>query len=159
MSQKPQIVRQSVALFGIAYSVDGQRHLWSCQQWLYYAFFDTAINQYLTTVGGLDITQGGIIGFAAESHCRYMQALAFPDVVEVGLRVASWGIQVCVTNWQSSKRKRHMRPRPDTSCTCLWIVKLGCRLQFAGDSQSARTTYRVQRTVRQGRRTRLKSVL
>jgi acyl-CoA thioester hydrolase len=58
---------------------------------LYYAFFDTAINQYLIAEGGLDITAGKVIGFAAESHCQYMQPLAFPQVVEVGLRVGKLG--------------------------------------------------------------------
>jgi acyl-CoA thioester hydrolase len=58
---------------------------------LYYAFFDSAINQYLIAEGGLDITAGKVIGFAAESHCQYMQALAFPEVVEVGLRVGKLG--------------------------------------------------------------------
>jgi acyl-CoA thioester hydrolase len=58
---------------------------------LYYGFFDTAINQYLIAEGGLDITQGSVIGFAAESHCQYLQALAFPEVIEVGLRVGKLG--------------------------------------------------------------------
>lgn len=58
---------------------------------LYYAFFDTAINQYLITEGGLDITNGAVIGLAVETHCQFMQSLAFPDVVEVGLRVGKLG--------------------------------------------------------------------
>ena len=58
---------------------------------LYYAFFDTAINQYLIAEGGLDITASRIIGLAAETHCQFRQALAFPEVVEVGLRVGKLG--------------------------------------------------------------------
>jgi acyl-CoA thioester hydrolase len=58
---------------------------------LYYAFFDTAINQYLIAEGGLDITAGEVIAFAAESQCQYLHALAFPDVIEVGLRVGKLG--------------------------------------------------------------------
>lgn len=58
---------------------------------LYYAFFDTAINQYLIAEGGLDITASRVIGLAAETHCQFMQALAFPEVVEVGLRVGKLG--------------------------------------------------------------------
>jgi acyl-CoA thioester hydrolase len=58
---------------------------------LYYAFFDTAINQYLIAEGGLDITAGKVIAFAAESQCQYLQALAFPEVLEVGMRVGSLG--------------------------------------------------------------------
>lgn len=58
---------------------------------LYYAFFDTAINQFLITEGGLDITAGEVIAFAAESQCRYIEALTFPEVLEVGLRVGKLG--------------------------------------------------------------------
>lgn len=58
---------------------------------LYYAFFDTAINQYLIAEGGLDIATSRVIGLAAETHCQFMQALAFPEVVEVGLRVGKLG--------------------------------------------------------------------
>lgn len=58
---------------------------------LYYGFFDSAINQYLINEGGLDITHGKVIGFAAESHCQYLQPLAFPETVEVGLRVGKLG--------------------------------------------------------------------
>jgi acyl-CoA thioester hydrolase len=58
---------------------------------LYYGFFDTAINQYLITEGGLDVTGGKVIGFAAESRCQYLRALAFPEVLEIGLRVGELG--------------------------------------------------------------------
>lgn len=58
---------------------------------LYYGFFDTAINQYLIAEGELDINAGEIIGFAVESQCQYLQPLAFPEVVEVGLRVGKLG--------------------------------------------------------------------
>jgi acyl-CoA thioester hydrolase len=58
---------------------------------LYYGFFDTAINRYLIAEGGLNITADQVIGFAAESHCQYLQPLAFPEVLEVGLRVGHLG--------------------------------------------------------------------
>ncbi len=58
---------------------------------LYYAFFDTAINHYLISEGGLDIANGRVIGLAAETHCQFMRSLAFPEVVEVGLRVGRLG--------------------------------------------------------------------
>lgn len=58
---------------------------------LYYAFFDTAINQYLIAEGGLDIAAGEVIAFAVESQCQYLQSLAFPEVLEVGLRVGKLG--------------------------------------------------------------------
>jgi acyl-CoA thioester hydrolase len=58
---------------------------------LYYAFFDTVINEYLISAGGLDIHTGAIIGLAVETHCQFLQAIAFPDVIDAGLRVAHLG--------------------------------------------------------------------
>jgi acyl-CoA thioester hydrolase len=57
----------------------------------YYSFFDTVINEYLITEGGLDIAGGEVIGLCAESHCNYHGALAFPETVQAGLRVAHIG--------------------------------------------------------------------
>ena len=57
----------------------------------YYSYFDTVINEYLITEGGLDITRGDVIGLCAESHCTYQGPLAFPGTVEAGLRVAHLG--------------------------------------------------------------------
>lgn len=58
---------------------------------LYYGFFDTAINEYLIAEGGLDIDSGSVIAFAVESQCQYLKPLAFPGVIDVGLRVGKLG--------------------------------------------------------------------
>ena len=58
---------------------------------VYYSYFDTVINRYLISAGGLDIAAGSVIGVAAESHCRYHRAVSFPDDLEAGLRVAKLG--------------------------------------------------------------------
>lgn len=58
---------------------------------LYYAFFDTAINEYLIAEGGLDVKAGAVIAFAVESQCQYLRPLAFPGMIEVGLRVGKLG--------------------------------------------------------------------
>jgi acyl-CoA thioester hydrolase len=58
---------------------------------LYYAFFDTAINQYLVAEGGLDINAGAVIAYVAESQCKYLQPIAFPETIEIGLRVGKLG--------------------------------------------------------------------
>jgi acyl-CoA thioester hydrolase len=58
---------------------------------LYYAFFDTAINEYLIAEGGLDINAGAVIAFAVESQCQYLRPLAFPGAIEIGLRVGKLG--------------------------------------------------------------------
>ena len=57
----------------------------------YYSYFDTVINEYLITAGGLDIHAGEVIGLCAESHCRYHAPLAFPAAVHAGLRVSELG--------------------------------------------------------------------
>jgi acyl-CoA thioester hydrolase len=58
---------------------------------VYYALFDTIINRWLIDQGGLDIQAGGVIGVCAESHCRYREALSYPETVEAGLRVGHLG--------------------------------------------------------------------
>jgi len=57
----------------------------------YFEYFDTAVNQYLITAGGLDIHEGPVFNVAAETHCCYHFSLGFPDVVDAGLRVARLG--------------------------------------------------------------------
>jgi acyl-CoA thioester hydrolase len=58
---------------------------------VYYSYFDTVVNHYLVTAGGLDIHEGPVIGLAVESFCRFHQPLAFPDAIDAGLRVGRLG--------------------------------------------------------------------
>ncbi len=58
---------------------------------VYYSYFDTVINQYLISAGGLDIHHGETIGLCVERHCRYDQALSFPEAIDAGLRVSRLG--------------------------------------------------------------------
>ncbi|MGI8622496.1 MAG: acyl-CoA thioesterase [Solirubrobacteraceae bacterium] len=53
----------------------------------YYAYFDTVINAYLISQGGLDIHAGSVIGLCVESRCAFASPLAFPETVRAGLRV------------------------------------------------------------------------
>jgi acyl-CoA thioester hydrolase len=57
----------------------------------YYSYFDTVINTYLISEGGLDIHAGGVIGVCAESHCKYSGGFAFPETIDAGLRVEHLG--------------------------------------------------------------------
>jgi len=57
----------------------------------YYSYFDTVINTWLIREAGLDIHAGDSIGVCAESHCRFLDALNFPDSVDAGLRIARIG--------------------------------------------------------------------
>ncbi|AGA88440.1 thioesterase superfamily protein [Pseudomonas sp. SCT] len=58
---------------------------------VYYGFFDTAVNNYLIQQGGLDIRDGDIVGFVVSSACDYFASIAYPDLIEVGVRVAKLG--------------------------------------------------------------------
>jgi acyl-CoA thioester hydrolase len=58
---------------------------------VYYSYFDTVVNAFLVNEGGLDIESGQVIGLCVESQCRYLSAVAFPDVLDAGLRVARIG--------------------------------------------------------------------
>ena len=58
---------------------------------VYYSWFDTAVNAELVARGLLDIEHGGMIGLVVETQCRYFAPVAFPQVVEAGVRVARLG--------------------------------------------------------------------
>lgn len=58
---------------------------------VYYSYFDTVINQYLIAKGDLDIAEDSVIGLAVESMCRFNTSLAFPEVIDAGLRVSHLG--------------------------------------------------------------------
>ena len=57
----------------------------------YYSYFDTVINAYLIQAGGLDIHGGATIGVCAESHCKFLGELAFPETIDAGLCVEHLG--------------------------------------------------------------------
>ena len=54
---------------------------------VYYQWFDTAVNAWLIEAGLLDIAAGDPIGLVVETGCRYVQPLAYPQPVEVGMAV------------------------------------------------------------------------
>ncbi len=58
---------------------------------VYYAFFDTAVNQVLIEDGALDIAASPVIGLVVETGCRYFRSVAFPDRITAGIRVAHRG--------------------------------------------------------------------
>ena len=57
----------------------------------YYSYFDTVINDYLIKVGSLDIHSDPVIGITPETRCQFLDSLAFPEIVEAGLRVQRLG--------------------------------------------------------------------
>ena len=58
---------------------------------VYYSYFDSAVNTYLIEVGELDIHAGQVIGLVVSSSCDYFASIAFPERIEVGLRVGKLG--------------------------------------------------------------------
>src|SRR5215210_2025578 len=58
---------------------------------VYYAYFDTVVNEYLLRSGVLDIEKSSVIGLVVETQCRYFAPITFPDTVHAGLRVARLG--------------------------------------------------------------------
>ena len=57
----------------------------------YYSYFDTVVNCFLIDQGGLDIETDSVIGMAVETMCKFNKPLAYPEVLEVGLRVGKLG--------------------------------------------------------------------
>jgi acyl-CoA thioester hydrolase len=58
---------------------------------VYYSYFDTAVNGYLIEASGCDVRQLPAIGIVAETSCRFMSELSFPDLVYAGLALEKLG--------------------------------------------------------------------
>ena len=58
---------------------------------VYYSYFDTAANYYLIHEAGLDIHSDKIVGFVVASSCQYHAPIAFPQTLDIGLRVNKLG--------------------------------------------------------------------
>lgn len=57
----------------------------------YYSFFDTAVNGFLLEATGTDIRDLPAIGIVAESSCRFLRPVTFPDTISAGLAVSKLG--------------------------------------------------------------------
>ena len=57
----------------------------------YYSYFDSAVNGYLLEQAGTDTRELPAIGIVAETSCRYLQELSFPDQLYIGLRLEKLG--------------------------------------------------------------------
>ena len=57
----------------------------------YYSFFDTAVNGFLIEATGIDVRNLPAIGIVAESDCRFLSAVSFPDTVHAGLAIEKLG--------------------------------------------------------------------
>jgi len=57
----------------------------------YYSFFDTAVNGWLIEATGTDIRELQAIGIVAETSCRFLKELSFPEEVHAGLMLERLG--------------------------------------------------------------------
>ena len=57
----------------------------------YLSYVDTVVNEFLIRRGGLDIHRGDSFGVVAESGCRFLAPVAYPQSVDAGLRVSRLG--------------------------------------------------------------------
>src|SRR5437868_9292421 len=58
---------------------------------VYYAYFDTVVNEHLIRAGGLDFTHDSAIGIVAETSCVFRKSLSFPDTIDAGIAVTKLG--------------------------------------------------------------------
>ena len=58
---------------------------------VHYSYFDTAVNGYLIEASGCDVRQLPAIGIVAETGCRFVSELSFPDMVYAGLALEKLG--------------------------------------------------------------------
>jgi acyl-CoA thioester hydrolase len=58
---------------------------------VYYSYFDTVANRYLIEEGGMDISDGTIVGYVVNSGCQYLSSITHPEPIEAGLRVEKLG--------------------------------------------------------------------
>lgn len=67
---------------------DAYRHVSNV---VYLNYFDSAVCRYLIEHRVLDVASSQVIGLVAETACRYFKEIAFPSVVNVGLRIGHQG--------------------------------------------------------------------
>lgn len=58
---------------------------------VHYALFDTAVNGWLIEASGVDIRRLPAIGLVAETSCRYLAELRFPEPVTAGIALERLG--------------------------------------------------------------------
>ncbi len=58
---------------------------------VYYSYFDTAVNGFLIEASGCDVRRLPAIGIVAETSCRFLKELSFPDTVHAGLALEKLG--------------------------------------------------------------------
>lgn len=58
---------------------------------VYYSYFDSAVNGFLMDATRSDTRALPAIGIVAETSCRFLQEISFPDALHIGLRLEKLG--------------------------------------------------------------------
>ena len=58
---------------------------------VYYELFDAAVNGLPIEAGLLDPAASPVVGFVAQSDCRFFSSLSYPDKIEIGVAVEHLG--------------------------------------------------------------------
>jgi acyl-CoA thioester hydrolase len=57
----------------------------------YYSYFDSAVNGWLMDSTGSDTRSLPAIGIVAETSCRFLRPISFPDLLQIGVRLEKVG--------------------------------------------------------------------
>ena len=57
----------------------------------YYSYFDSAVNGYLMESTQTDTRELPAIGIVAETSCKFLKEISFPDALHIGLRLEKLG--------------------------------------------------------------------
>jgi acyl-CoA thioester hydrolase len=57
----------------------------------YYSYFDSAVNGYLMDATNSDTRKLPAIGIVAETSCKFLKEISFPDALQIGLRLEKLG--------------------------------------------------------------------
>ena len=57
----------------------------------FYSYFDSAVNGFLMAASGVDTRTLPAIGVVAETGCRFLRQISFPDVLHIGIRLEKTG--------------------------------------------------------------------
>jgi hypothetical protein len=94
----------------------------------YYGFFDTAVIAWLFTRGLVGFATGPM-GVVAETSCRFIGEVTFPETLAVGMRLSHVGRVPCAGNWRGFVRRRSMPLPRVTWCMCMWGDRIAGRRQ------------------------------
>jgi acyl-CoA thioester hydrolase len=58
---------------------------------VHYSLMDTAINEWMINKAGFSPSEATEIALCVESHCAFKAEVAFPDTIDLGLRIGKLG--------------------------------------------------------------------